>query len=62
MMCFRDMTFCELYEDCKDGKKCHRALTPKMREAAKKWWNGDDDAPICIYSDTPKCFIEKDGK
>ena len=55
MMCYRDMTFCTFWEECKKGKECARALTPKVEEAAKRWWKGDDP-PFCCFVDNPECF------
>ena len=54
---FRDMTFCTFYKECTHGDVCHRALTEKVRADAIKWW-GSDDAPICMFSEPPKCFKE----
>jgi len=58
MISYKDMTFCEHYEMCEDGDECERALTPKVKEDAAKWWgreasNASDaisglDAPIAI--------------
>lgn len=45
MMCYRDMTFCEHYETCEDGKTCERSLTDKVKKDADKWW-GQPGAPI----------------
>lgn len=58
MMCYRDMTFCQFYADCKDGKKCSRALTDEVNAAADKWW-GKEGAPICTFVDKPGCFNEQ---
>ena len=51
MECYRDMTFCQFYADCKSGKNCFRALTPLIVDNAKAW-----DLPICKFTDKPDCF------
>lgn len=54
MICYRDMTFCSFYLDCKDGKDCPRAKTPEVCRAAKK-----TGLPICQYPEKPSCFVER---
>lgn len=54
---YKDMTFCKFYKECKE-KKCHRALTKEVIEAAHKWW-GNEHAPICMFIDKPDCFEEE---
>ena len=56
MICYKDITFCTFFPLCKNGHKCKVALTEKIKNDAVKWW-GDENAPICIYSDFPDCFI-----
>lgn len=59
MVRFKDMTFCPFWEECKDGEKCDRALTDRVREQASEWWSGfmsDDPAPIACYTERPRCF------
>ncbi len=56
MICYRDMTFCNFYQICKNGYNCERALTGKIQDDAKKWW-GKDGAPIAVYSEYPDCFV-----
>ena len=59
MICYKDMTFCT-YEKCAKWTTCHRALTPKAKVDADKWWSGEKgEAPICIYSDKPYCYEVK---
>jgi len=53
MLCYKDMTFCTFWKECKDNKKCGRALTDKIKEDAEKWMK---NAPICAYVDKPDCF------
>ena len=60
MLCYRDMTFCPYYKNCKNGKVCDRALNVDVIENAKKWWE-NDDVPICQYSKKPDCFKNKDS-
>ena len=55
MICYKDITFCSFYKECKDGDKCKKALTPKIVEDAKKWW-GSSGAPISLYINKPDCF------
>lgn len=55
MIGYRDMTFCNYHLICKDGKKCERALTEKVREDAEKWMK---NAPISIFADKPECWEE----
>ena len=57
MMCYRDMTFCTFYGECRKGKKCRRALTKKVKIDAEKWW-GSKDAPIASYVNKPGCFAK----
>ena len=57
-MSYGDITFCGFYKNCIDGKKCHRAFTPKIKEKAIKWW-GNENAPIAYYISKPNCFKEK---
>lgn len=57
-MCYRDMTFCGYYVDCKDGKECTRALTPAVFVKAETWMK---DAPICRFVEKPTCYKEING-
>jgi hypothetical protein len=62
MICYRDRTFCPFWEECKDGKDCTRALTPKVYEDAKKWWGffkTEGDPPIAYWAEKPECFKDK---
>ena len=59
MICYKDMTFCPYYRECKDGKDCSRALTDAIESQADKWWGkGAGEAPICMFGDKPECFKE----
>jgi len=59
MINYRDMTFCENWEDCKDGQTCFRSLTPEVLKAADKWWGkGKDEAPIAIFYGPPDCHTK----
>jgi len=55
MICYRDMTFCPYWSNCKKGKDCSRALTSDVIEKANKWW-GDDNPPIMTFSEKPDCY------
>lgn len=55
VLCYKDMTFCKYYETCKDGKKCHKALTPEVRKKAREWW-GKETAPISVFAEKPECY------
>lgn len=57
MMCYKDMTFCPYYRECKKGNKCGRALTPEVLQQAKEWWD-TNFPPISKYIDPPECFKE----
>ena len=60
MMCYRDRTFCPFFSSCSDAAICNRALTDEVKAEAKKWWGPEGEAPICIYLDKPKCYIERE--
>ena len=54
MICYKDITFCSFWKECKDGKTCWRALTEKVWDAAEK-----EGLPICQFLDKPDCFREE---
>ena len=62
MICYKDMTFCSFWEECKEGKSCPRALTEKVEIEADRWWlsfHGStikNGAPICQFVKKPECF------
>lgn len=56
IICYRDMTFCPFYKDCKSNIDCHRALTPEVLKAAKEYGLGVDQ-----FSDLPECFEPRVG-
>jgi hypothetical protein len=56
MLCYRDMTFCGYFEDCRKGNECVRALTTAVRNAAQS-----NHLPICQWGEKPECFVEKEG-
>lgn len=58
MMCFRDMTFCTYWKDCRYSETCGRKFDKEQEAAAKKWWGGDNP-PICTFIGRPRCFVEK---
>ena len=55
MICYRDMAFCTFYADCRHKDTCHRPLTETVKQAAAKWWGGED-APISVFWDKPACW------
>lgn len=59
MICFRDRCYCNFFSKCKNGNTCDRSLTDKVKSDALTWW-GKSDPPICVYTDTPECFITKE--
>lgn len=56
MICYRDMTFCTFYEDCKHKDTCKRPLTDEVQHKAKAWWGSEGEAPIAIFTDKPECW------
>ena len=56
MLCYKDMTFCSFYKECNKGKDCDRALTSKVKRAAKAW---SENIGIAQFADKPECFIDK---
>ncbi len=54
MLCYKDMTFCPYWKECKEGSTCHRALTDEVKQGAERWWPGE--APISVFTHPPKCF------
>lgn len=60
-MNYKDMTFCDFYEDCEHAKTCNKPLTEEVKKAAKEWW-GNDQAPISHFLDKPSCHKLKTKK
>ena len=59
MLCYKDITFCPFWEECKDGSKCKIALTDEIYEAGIKWSKEvveTDDVLICQLVNKPDCF------
>jgi hypothetical protein len=57
MLCYKDITFCRYYQNCKKGKDCFRALTSEVKEKAQKWWSLENgEAPICEFAEEPECY------
>ena len=54
MICYRDRTFCPFYETCKEGKRCSRSLTPRVKEHAEEL-----GLPVCQYANKPECHKKK---
>jgi len=55
MIGYKDKTWCPYGKECVDSKNCNRNFTEEEKAEAIKWW-GDENFPICFYSDLPKCF------
>lgn len=57
VLCYRDMTFCQFWTKCVQGKDCFRALTRRVRRGAEK-----TGLAVSSFLEPPKhCFILKDG-
>jgi hypothetical protein len=41
---------------------CCRALTEKVKEDAKRWWNREDSEPPISTVEKPECYKEKQTK
>ena len=54
MICYRDMTFCGFYKDCKLSRRCSRALTKKVLTQATRF-----GLPVCQFKDKPNCWEAK---
>lgn len=55
MICYRDMTFCGFWEDCRNGEDCERALTEIVRKGAEF-----SRLPIAQFVDKPECYNKVD--
>lgn len=60
MLCFRDMTFCSFWQDCRHAEACRRSLTDEVRAAANRWWSGPGEPPIAQFSERPPCHDKPD--
>ncbi len=56
MICYKDMTFCSFYENCKEGYRCFRAKTPQVIKEAI-----DCDLGVCQFTQEPVCFEKIKG-
>jgi len=56
MICYRDMTFCCFYKDCKKASECHRPLTPDIEKAAKMF-----GMPVAQFTNKPECHSDNKG-
>ena len=52
-MCYKDMTFCKFYENCKDKETCERVLTNKDKSIILTY-----EIPVCYFMERPECFKE----
>lgn len=59
MLCYKDRWFCESHKTCQFGEMCCRALTEKVKEDAKRWWNREDSEPPISTVEKPECYKEK---
>ena len=57
MICYRDMTFCLFWRECRDGFDCPRALLPRDEAQAE-----EKGMYISVFADRPDCFVEVDEK
>ena len=56
MMCYRDRTYCQFFDTCKDGEMCARALTERVRRDAEAF-----NLPLCTFIAPPKdCYTPKE--
>jgi len=53
MICYRDMTFCSFYKECKK-KDCGRAMTEEVVKKA-----GKIGIPVYQFMEKPECFEAK---
>lgn len=51
MLCYRDMTFCPLWESCAHGDGCPHAPTPVVRRRAEEC-----GLPVSEYAGPPECY------
>lgn len=51
--CYKDMTFCSFYKNCKKGNDCFRSLIPTVSKEAKRLV-----MPICEFSKVPSCHVK----
>ena len=57
MICYKDITFCPFWIECKDGSGCRRRLTQKVEDDAV-----NAGIPIMEFTEKPECFVEGEGK
>lgn len=56
MLCYLDMTFCAAFGEKCSNSDCRRAITPEVRDSARRWWGGDD-APLAVSDLSHSCSI-----
>lgn len=54
MMCYKDRTFCEFYENCKYADECGYKLTPEVILKAEQL-----GLYISRYVEKPSCYEEQ---
>jgi hypothetical protein len=48
---YKDMTFCDYFDECKKGKKCNRACTAEVKAVAR-----EKEQLLSLFYDKPACF------
>lgn len=56
-MCYRDMTFCPFWKECKEGDTCFRSMTEDVINKAN-----DIGLGISQFMEHPDCFKERENK
>jgi hypothetical protein len=54
MICYKDRSYCVLWDRCENGEICPAALTDQIRQEAK-----DCGLPISLVGNTTDCFVDK---
>jgi len=54
MLCYRDMTWCPFYADCRECERCNRALTDSIRRKAAR-----AELNLCQFVEKPGCWTEQ---
>ena len=56
MLCYKDRTFCDFYEDCKNEPRCDSQLTDKIKKEAS-----ERGLPVSRFASHPHCFEQKEN-
>lgn len=54
MLAYKDRVWCT-EAHCAHSENCPNFFSDEEAAKAVKWW-GDNDFPICAFTDRPKCF------